>query len=244
MKVAVQLYTLRNELAKDFEGVLRQVAKLGYDGVEFAGFYNIPANQMKNLLAELNLIAVGSHTGLDLLENHFEEVVSYNQTIGNKNIVVPWTSMKTVEELKEISEKLLKIEKELAKRGLVLHYHNHAHEFARYSNEYLLDLLYQKVPNMYAEVDTHWVQRAGVNPVEYVKKYQGRNTLVHLKDLVMNNGQMEFAPLGKGIMDLKGIVNQARENKVEAVIVENDQPKNGGIEDITISIKYIKEALL
>ncbi len=239
MILAVQLYTLRDELKLDFKGTLKKVAELGYKGVEFAGFYDIPALEMKQLLDELSLVPVGSHTGLDLLEQDFNNVVKYNEIIGNKNIVIPSAPMRTIADLNKTSERLMILEKKLVAEGLLLHYHNHDFEFAMEKNEYLLDLLYQKVGNLYPEIDTHWVQRANVNPIDYVKKYQKRLKLVHLKDLVVNNGKMEFAPLGKGIMKIKEIISVV--SGAYALIVENDLPQNGGLKDIEISINYLKE---
>ena len=127
-----------------------------------------------------------------------------------------------VNSLNIIANKLINLNEQLTKRGFMLHYHNHDFEFVKYEDEYLFDLLFNKVKGLYAEIDTHWVQRAGINPIDYLKKYQSRTTLIHLKDLIEIDEKKDFAPVGKGIMDLKGIINQAKLNEVEAVIVEND----------------------
>ncbi len=243
MKIGVQLYTLRNELSKDFIGTMKEVADLGYEAVEFAGFYDIEANDMKKILADLNLSVVGSHTAFELLENYLDEVMSYNKTIGNQNIVIPSTPLSSYEYLEEVVPKIIEIEESLRKAGFRLHYHNHAHELVVHEGKLLLDALFERIPHLYAEIDTHWVERANVNPVDYVKKYKGRNTLVHLKDLVKEKDRMDYAPLGKGCMDLKSIIQASKDNEVEAVIVENDAPKNGGINDISISIEYLKEVI-
>lgn len=243
MKIAVQLYTLRKELAEDFTGTLKKVSELGYDAVEFAGFYDIPKEKMKNLLQEYNLDVIGSHTPLEALEKNLDETLDYNEYIENKNIVIPWAPIHDINSLNVIVEKLININEHLTKRGFRLHYHNHDFEFVKYEEKYLFDLLFQKVKGLYAEIDTHWVQRAGINPIDYLKKYRDKTTLIHLKDLVEIENKQDFAPLGKGIMDLDGIIYQAKINNTEAVIVENDAPKNGGIEDISISIKYLKERI-
>lgn len=90
MNIGLQLYTLRDATAQDFEGTLRKVAAMGYEGVEFAGYGDIKAEDMRDLLQELNLKAIGSHVGLHLLEGNLDEEIAYLQTIGAKYAICPW----------------------------------------------------------------------------------------------------------------------------------------------------------
>lgn len=243
MGIAVQLYTLRKELEKDFHNTIKQVAEMGYEGVEFAGFYNISAKDMLDILARLNLKVVGSHTDLNLLENNFDDVIEYNKTIGNKNIVIPWAKVDNIDDMKELVNRLKPILEKIKDHNMTLHYHNHSHELQAYQEGYLLDYLLTELPDLYAEIDTHWVKRANVDPISYLKKYKNRTKIVHLKDLSFFDGKPEFAPLGEGTMDLAGIIKQAQENDCEWLVVENDEPKQGGIKDIEISFTYLKKNL-
>lgn len=243
MKIAVQLYTLRRELEKDFYSVIKQVAELGYEGVEFAGFYNINANDMHDVLTNLNLKVAGSHTSLELLEKNIDEVIEYNQIIGNKDIVIPWAKVDNIDDVKHLINRIKPIIEKLKNVNMNLHYHNHNHELVPYQEGYLLDFLFNELPELSAEIDTHWVTRANVEPISYLKKYQKRTKLVHLKDLVIIDGKPNYAPLGEGIMDLVGIIDQAQENGCEWLVVENDEPRQGGIRDIQISINYLKKIL-
>jgi sugar phosphate isomerase/epimerase len=90
MSVGLQLYTVRDAMAEDFEGTLRQVAAMGYEGVEFAGYGGMEAEKLRDLLQELNLTAIGSHIGLHLLEGQLEEEIAYLQTIGAKYAICPY----------------------------------------------------------------------------------------------------------------------------------------------------------
>jgi sugar phosphate isomerase/epimerase len=242
MKLAVQLYTVRDILGGDFKGVMTQISKLGYAGVEFAGFYGIPADEMKQLLRELHLEAVSSHTSLELLENHFDEITSYNKAIGNNNIVIPWTEMRTYEQYLSILVRLKKVCKKLAEMGFSVHYHNHAHEFATHEGKYLLDCLFTEMKCLGVELDVHWAARAGVSPVDYIIQYATRIKLLHMKDLIRQGDEVDYAPVGTGELDFKGIL-KAASTHTEWLIVENDAPRNGSMEDITISIRNLKKLL-
>ena len=151
-KLAVQLYTVREEAGKDFIGTLEKIAALGYEGVEFAGFFDIPANVLKNQLDRLGLTPVGSHTSIEQLVDHLDEVITYNKTIGNSNIVCPWSEVKDEESLELLVAQLKKVVQRLQDEDMILLYHNHDHEFKKIGENYLLDLLFEKCEGLYAEV--------------------------------------------------------------------------------------------
>ena len=117
LPIALQLYTVRNETTVDFIGTLEKVAAMGYKGVEFAGFGNVPAAKMKEALDRLGLKSVGSHTGIDLLKDKLDEFIDYNVTIGSKYIVCPWESY----ESKEDYLKAAKLFNDIGKKCKALH---------------------------------------------------------------------------------------------------------------------------
>ncbi|MGO4275982.1 sugar phosphate isomerase/epimerase family protein, partial [Paenibacillus sp. TAF58] len=88
--IGLQLYTLRDDMEKDLEGTLRHVAKLGYEGVEFAGYYGKPAAELKQLLDELGLNAFGSHISLERFRNDLQGEIDYLKTIGAKYAICPY----------------------------------------------------------------------------------------------------------------------------------------------------------
>src|SRR5690606_27519362 len=85
--VAVQMFTLREEADKDFEGTLRKVAEIGYNGVEFAGYGGLPVEKVRALLDELGLKAASSHVGLDELKNNLPKVIEDQKILGSKYLV-------------------------------------------------------------------------------------------------------------------------------------------------------------
>ncbi len=241
VKIAVQLYTLRNECEKDFISVLEKVAKLGYEGVEFAGFYDYSARVIKEHLDKLGLKTVGSHTSLEELESGLDAIIEYNKTIENSFIICPYATWDNEEELNQLAERLNKISNKTREAGLTLLYHNHDHEFEMINNRYGLDLLFEltKESGLDAELDTHWIQRAQVDVTDYIQKIGNRCKLIHLKDLREIGGHKDYAAVGEGIMDIKGIIETSQKIGVEWFVVENDLPEPSGLENVTISIQNL-----
>lgn len=239
--VAVQLYTLREETEKDFVGTLKKVAELGYKGVEFAGYGGLSALELKSHLDAFGLKAAGTHVGIDELKNNLEEIIEYNLQLGNKYIVCPWAGFEGKEDYIKMAEVFEEIGKKLHVSGLQLCYHNHAHEFDRFDGEYGMDIIYNSVDSNFlkAEFDTYWVAYAGLDAVEYIKKYSGRTPLLHIKDME-NSEKRDFAEIGNGIMPIKAIAEQAEKNGTEWLIVEQDMCKRESLESVRISIENLR----
>jgi len=242
LPVAIQLYTLRDELEKDFVGTLEKVAKIGYEGVEFAGYGNLTAKEMKTLLHKLNLKVAGSHVSYERLQNNLEEEIAYNLEIGNKYIVCPWTKFETMQHYLECAEVLTKVGERVKECGMTLVYHNHAHEFEKFSGVYGLDLLYSNTPSdtVKAEMDTYWVEYANVNVADYIKKFKNRCPLIHQKDMD-NTPNRGYTELGTGIMDIKGLYPLYQEIGAEWFIVEQDSCTLPALESIEISYNNLKK---
>lgn len=245
LKIALQLYTVRDECDKDFIGTLEKVAQLGYDGVELAGVYGLTAEELKAELDRLNLKVMGSHIGLEEMEENLDNIIEYNRTIGNPFIICPYAKWDTKEQLEELANRLNAIGNKLSAAGLQLLYHNHSHEFERIDGDYGLDLLFDltSTSKMFMELDTHWVARANLDVIDYMDKKKDILKLVHIKDMIDVDGEKDFAAIGEGIMDIQGILQKAVEIGCSWVIVENDQPKPTGLENVTNSINNFKKML-
>lgn len=241
--VALQLYTLREEMEVDFVGTLEKVAEIGYQGVEFAGFGGMKAKDLKQLLDKLGLKAVASHTPLAILRDNFEETVNYNLEIENPYIIVPYAEYNGKEDYLNMAKELKEMGTALKEQGLQLGYHNHAHEFETFNGEYGLELIYKNTDPelLIAEIDTYWVKKAGLDPVSYLPRYEGRTPLIHLKDMEPETG--DFAEVGEGIMQIEEIINQAEQIDVEWLIVEQDKCKRPALESVKISYNNLTEIL-
>jgi sugar phosphate isomerase/epimerase len=243
LPVALQLYTVRDETIKDFVGTLEKVSAIGYQGVEFAGFGEVPADEMKKVLKRLGLKAVGSHTPKELLFNELDKVIEYNLEIGNTYVICPYDSYETQDEWYTAIDRYRVIAEKLRENGLQYCYHNHAHEFVKYGNEYLLDIMYKMIDDslLKAEIDTYWVYYAGVDPVGYVLKYSGRMPLVHIKD--MEKQTRDYTEVGEGRMDIGSIVKASAQAGAEWLIIEQDSCKMPSLESAKLSFDNLKKIL-
>ncbi|MDO6657770.1 sugar phosphate isomerase/epimerase [Anaerobacillus sp. 1_MG-2023] len=240
--VAVQMYTLREESEKDFIGTLKKVSDIGYQGVEFAGYYDMSAKDLKKVMDDLGLMAASSHIPLDKLMEDLSSVIAYQHEIGSTKLVCPFIApqMRTEEGYSELIRSLNDIGQECSKEGITLCYHNHDFELERLSNgkTALETILDETNPEwVKAEFDIYWLTRAGENPVEWMKRYQDRTPLVHLKDMT-TDGEQFFAELGTGGVDLNGVLNQGDVSNVDWWIVEQDKCKRYPLESIEMSMNY------
>ncbi len=269
LPIGLQLYSVRDDMAKDFKGTLQKVKEMGYDGVEFAGLFDNTPEQIKAMCEEIGLTPISAHVPLADMLADVDKVIADYKAIGCEYIVVPYVTeerrpngelfMQMVEEIRAIGEKA-------KAAGLTLLYHNHDFEFNKLeSGEFGLDYLYSAVPAdlLQTELDLCWVKYAGEDPVEYLKKYSGRAPVVHLKDYYVEgeqvgdpyaliglnedekkaNSAFEFRPIGYGVQDVASLVSTSEEVGSKWLIVEQDQPSldKTPIECVEMSIKYLKE---
>jgi sugar phosphate isomerase/epimerase len=240
--VAIQMYTLREESEKDFVGTLKKVAEIGYQGVEFAGYYDMSAKELKKVIDGLGLTAASSHIPLEVLKNDLSKVITYQKEIGSSKIVCPFLApeLRTEEGYSELIRTLNDIGKECSKEGLTLCYHNHDFELERLSSgKTALETIFDETNPEWvkAEFDIYWLTRAGENPVDWMKRYHDRTPLVHLKDMT-TDGEKFFAELGTGGVDLNAVLQQGDQSNVDWWIVEQDKCKRYPFESIEMSMNY------
>ncbi|OPA80461.1 sugar phosphate isomerase [Paenibacillus selenitireducens] len=247
IKIGLQLYTLREETSRDFVGTLRKVAALGYQGVEFAGYGGLTAEEMKSLLDELNLVSIGAHVGIERLRDHLDEEIEYHKVLGTKYIACPWLGdeyRESVVKLMEVTKVLKEASARLAQHGIELGYHNHDFEFTnQFGGKTMFDTIFELTAPapLFAELDVCWVHFGGYDPSEYMMKYAGRAPLIHLKDVRQNeDGSPQTVILGEGDMDLDEVVKTAKLTGVEWFIVEQDVCQIDPIESITQSMAWVR----
>lgn len=265
LPIALQLYSVRDELEKDFYGTLQKVKAMGYDGVEFAGLYGNTPEQVRAWCEELGLAAVSAHVPfVDMMAN--PDLLADYKAIGCQYVAIPYLTEEYRPGAAKFDEVLsgAKLLGEKANAlGMRLLYHNHDFEFVKVDGRYALDVLYDTVPAslLATELDTCWVKVGGADPVAYINKYAGRAPVVHLKDFVggktenmyaligIDNGgasadakAFEFRPTGYGVQDFYSILNAAEAAGTQWVIVEQDMPSMGRTprECAALSINYLR----
>lgn len=248
LKIAAQVYSVREEAEADFEGTMRELKKMGYDGVEPAGLYGHSAAQIRRWLDEAGLVAPSAHVPFQAFMDDADQTIADYQTIGCKYIGIPSLPMERHyggEKYAETVEFLRELALRLKATNQVLMYHNHQFEFAKSDKgTYVLDELYAALSpdELETEFDTGWVKAAGVDPVEYLKKYAGRSPVVHMKDFVRNEeGKAELVALGDGVNDIRGIAEQSVRSGADWLVIEQDDHLYGSpMEDMKKSIEYLR----
>lgn len=190
---------------RDFAGTVAEVARIGYAGVELAGFGTLTAREAKDALGAAGLRVAGMHVMIDALRNDPDKVVAEARLFGTHHVVIPWwppQAFVSSAAVEKIAEELNEVGARLRASGLQLSYHNHAAEFATFGERPVFDwLLGAAEPrNLSAEVDVYWVQVGGGSPAKFLRDQGARVKLVHLKDETeLGGGPVDFAEVFKAI---------------------------------------------
>jgi sugar phosphate isomerase/epimerase len=232
----LQLWSVNDQTQKDFAGTLEKVAKMGYTGVEFAGYGGISAADMKALLDSLGLVAVSSHVGYDLLKNDIEKEIEYLNILGAKYIVCPSAGLRTVEAAKKLSEEFSEWGEKAKAGGLIFGYHNHDFELKADNGQYPLEVMFENAGGLVKmQPDVYWVAYAGLDPIAFVKKHLPRIPIIHLKQ-IKDMETKENVDAGSGIIDFKDIMTNIAPGA--DYIYEQEHFKTSSLEEVEKSAKY------
>lgn len=242
--LALQLYTVRDEAARDFAGTLERVAALGYAGVELAGLGGLAPGELRRILDDLGLRCAGSHIGLPRLESALGAVLDENLILGNPYVVVPaipeeWRGQEA--DYVALARRLDTIGAACREQGLTLAYHNHAFEFQRFAGRCALDIIYEETDPalVKGEPDVYWFVYAGADPAAWIASHPNRCPLVHLKDMAPGP-ERDFAPVGAGIIDFGPILAASEAQGVEWYIVEQDRCARPSFECAALSLQNLR----
>ena len=253
------LYTLRNDMGKNADSTLREVATVGYKYIEAADyrdgkFYKMTPDEFKSALDALDLIPLSAHMGGVTLENADQQIADA-KAAGFKYFVLPVPpqgfmdfdrearSIKMKGDIKELTELMNTLGKKCKEAGLELLYHNHDFEYKKDENgivpiEYFMENTDPELVNF--QVDLYWVVKAGADPIAYMEKYPGRYKIWHNKDM---DEQGRFAPVGTGTIDFAKILEKKEVSGMKYYIVEQDRTFDNmePLEAIKISHKGLKK---
>lgn len=230
--VALQLWSVREEVGRDFAATVAEVARIGYAGVELAGYGNLDAAGAKAALDAAGLRVAGQHVGIAALRSDPERVIGEARLLGTRHVVLSWwppDQFVSVAAAEKIGEELNHIGAKLRASGLQLGYHNHAAEFALLEGRPVIDwLLGAAEPrHLVAELDVYWSHHAGQPPEKFLRDHGARVPLVHLKDETeLGGGPVNFAPILDTIAAVGAvewlIVEQEKFNHAPLVAVRHD----------------------
>jgi sugar phosphate isomerase/epimerase len=244
-RIGMQLYTVRRELEKDFEGTLAKVAALGYREVEFAGYFGHKPAEVKALLKRLKLDAPAAHVQLSALRGDLRPSIDAAHVIGHKYLLLAWTppeERRTLDQYRRLADLCSEAGARTKREGIQFAYHNHDFEFAPLEGKVPYDLMLERMDAraVKLEMDLYWTVKGGASPVEYFRRYPGRFHLLHVKDMDATPRRF-FADVGRGTIDFKSIFARSREAGVRHYFVENDEPAGSPFESLRVSIEYLRQ---
>jgi sugar phosphate isomerase/epimerase len=239
--VALQPYTVREELARDYLGTLSRIAEVGYRAVEIGPPPpEISLDAFMQHMERIGLTVVGAHAGMEQLTAGLDAQVAFLHATGARYIAHSHR-FGSRQEVLDAAAQFNQIGERCRAQGVQLLYHNHNWEFTRFDGEYALDtLLATTDPELVKmELDTYWVQRGGADPVAYLERLGGRCPLLHVKDMEPGEEQY-FAEVGEGVLDWPAILRAAKGAGVEWLVVEQDGCRRPVFESIAISLRNLR----
>ncbi len=254
----VQLYTVREELKRDFRATLARIAALGYREVEFAGYFDQSPRALRRLLDDLGLAAPSAHVGQSLLGPEGERLIEAARTLGHRYLVLPWVDPAQWRDLdgwKRRAESFNRAGELCRRAGLQFCYHNHHFEFATLQGQRPYDLLLADCDAalVQMELDLCWAVAARQDPLALMRAHPGRFPLVHLKQLKalpplsggdvlslkMDDAFQVMTEVGPGAVDFAGLLADPASAGIRHFFVEHDQPAQP-LASIETSLRWLR----
>jgi sugar phosphate isomerase/epimerase len=243
-QISLQLYTVREETARDMPGTLRRISEIGYPAVEFAGFGGETAEDFRNILDDLGLRASGAHVPFDSWETDPEAVITDMHTLGCAHAILPIAPPDQHRDETAVASLAGSFNRwgDLCRQeGVTFSYHNHDFEFAPLDGTTMWEILVRETdPELvYFELDLYWVRYGGADPETLLRDVADRVSLVHVKDMASDDQRSDL-PVGEGIMPWTSLLEAADEAEVEWYVAEQDNPKDA-LEDVRTSLQHLQE---
>jgi sugar phosphate isomerase/epimerase len=239
-RIGIQLYTLRRQAATDLAGTLEQLAKIGYKEIEFAGYYNHPATEVRDLLKHNGLTAPSAHIAINLIETNAAKTFDDAKTIGHEWITVPSLPQGkhvTADDWKRVADQFNNAARQAKAAGFRFAFHNH-NDIVKQTGDVLpIEILMKETdPALVSyEMDIYWVVNGGADPLAVLARYPGRFKMLHVKDSA-GPPDNKMTEVGAGTIDFKTIF--ARAKGIEHYFVEHDEPVDA-IASATASYRYL-----
>ncbi len=259
LPLAIQLYSVRDQMREDFVGALAGVSAAGFTVVEAAALPNKSAAEVRAALDNAGLRCVSAHHGFNDLHTRFDEVADYDKQLGVKFIICaspghrdPATGSKpmTLDDWHYMADQFNEMGTKLESRGIRFGYHNHVGEFAAIDGKVpYFELLRLADPKKVTfELDCGWASVAGMNPVELMKAHPHRISMLHVKDFMLpahptpESHEAKVTELGRGSVDYHPIFAEAaRSQHIEYAFVEQEAFTMPWKESLKVDADYLSE---
>lgn len=260
--LGIQLWTVKDETAKDLEGTLRKVHAAGFREIEFAGYYGKSPAELGKFMRDLGFSLVSTHAGAGDIAQNGDQIIADAKALGLKYIVasspgvtpekekLPWEQRMNAVDLtdwKWNADLFNKFGKQVSDAGMAFGYHNHDAEFKKFDGQTAFDYLFANTDPKHVkiELDVGWVAVAGVDPIALLNKYQDRVIALHVKDVAKRGADGKdptSVALGEGTVDWKSVIGTAKANGTKAFFYEQEAPFTRPIlESVKISGDYLSK---
>ena len=236
--VAIQLYSLRDVIGNDVPGTLKQIAEMGYEGVEFAGYYDLSGEELRAILDENGLKCAGSHVGLPLLEGDvLAETVATNKALGTDRLIIPGADLDALDDTIRRMNEAYTAAKAV---GMRVGYHNHMKEFETVDGVTKFERIFGETPDDFlVQVDIGWATAAGQDVPALLRKYSKRIETVHIKEFHPDD---KTAVVGEGTVQWPAMMEILEtETVAQWYIVEQEQFAIGSMESAKGCIDNIRK---
>ncbi len=238
--VGLQLYTVRSLMAEDVDATLADVARIGYDEVEFAGYYERTPAELRATLDAVGLSAPSAHVSLETLRTDPDGTLEAAATLGHRYVVLPWldeAERGSVDGYRRLAGEMNDFGERCRAAGIQFGYHNHDFELGQIEGATPLDVLIEATdPDLVTfELDIFWLVNGGGDPLDYFARYPGRFQLCHVKD---RTAAGDMVDVGAGVIDFASIFRHADAAGLRHYFVEHDQPADP-LASIAASYSYL-----
>ncbi|AZP05540.1 sugar phosphate isomerase/epimerase family protein [Jeotgalibaca ciconiae] len=276
-KIGVQGSTVKQQFQElGVYETMKKLSEIGYKSVEISQVETSPENieAIQKACKDFDMEIAAMSASLEpqtkdgeSLTTHYDKIVADCKAVDADLLrigMLPIPAMASLDKVLEFCEKVNDVTKKLKEDGITLYYHNHHVEFRKYDGKFLLDIIREKAPLLGFELDVHWIQRGGANPLEVIRDYKGKVELIHLKDYRVGelpqesvdalfqgdaskfmdkfNNLIEFAELGSGTLPLKEIIEESLSSGVRYLLVEQDDTYGvDPFESLKISYEHLVE---
>ena len=249
--VGLQLYSVREQLPKDFDGTLHHLGEVGIKVVEAAGYFHKTAPEFKQALEQAGLRCVSTHHALMELKPKLDEWIEYGHALGLEYIVCSWAGVHrdparkgemNLDDWRYAADEFNTIGEKIKAAGLTFGYHNHTVEFGTENGVIFYDELLKLTDPKFVvmEMDCGWVVRGGHNPVDYLSKTPQRFPLLHVKDFAKQaDGKYANVAMGRGTIDFKPILEAA--TGLKYYFIEQEEYQEDPIAELREDVAYMRK---
>jgi sugar phosphate isomerase/epimerase len=265
LPIALQLYSVRDQLPKDYPGTLRQLHAIGYREVEAAGFFGRSASDVKHAMDQAGLRCVSAHYSFSQLAPHLDEVIPFGKALGLEYIICSWPGQSdasraksggadvdvramTLDDWRWNADQFNRIGERVNAAGIRFGYHNHTEEFRVKQGVVVYDELLRLTDpaKVTMEMDCGWVVVGGKDPADYLARYPARISMLHVKDFTLHAAHASdsdappSAELGRGSIDYRRIFQAAQKGTIQHAFVEQEEFDIPPMDALKIDADYMK----